>query len=280
MPVRFFYVDESHDDNKFCLSAISIRHSDWKECFDEVRAHRVRLSTDHGMFLRKEIHAHEFVAGRGQPSRRPLGKWQRSRIFLGMLQLVARLPIMQVFNICLDRRGLPDPQMTAWDRLLNRIERTMLEMENQEIPLRTKLTAQIREKLPTPLVDQIERRLMLYRSRAFVIADEGRELEITRALRRMHVHNPIPSKYGTWPSGSPTQNITTDRLIEDPTFKASSRSYFIQLADCVAFALLKREVAPTPHVNRYGIHEMFDQALSGVCFKKASPRDPLGIVRR
>ena len=75
------------------------------------------------------------------------------------------------------------------------------------------------------------------------------------------------------------QNITTERIIEDPVFKPSDRSYLIQMADCVAFALLKSEVPPTPNVARYGIHEMFDKTLRGICFKPASPRDPLGIVR-
>jgi len=62
MPVRFFYVDESYDDEKFCLSAISIRHSDWKECFDRVKEHRVNLKKDYGLYIRKEIHARDLVA--------------------------------------------------------------------------------------------------------------------------------------------------------------------------------------------------------------------------
>jgi len=74
--------------------------------------------------------------------------------------------------------------------------------------------------------------------------------------------------------------MIVERIIEDPVFKDSSRSYFIQLADCVAYALLKREVEPTPRIEKYAIHKMFDDNLSGVCFKKASSQDPLGIVRK
>jgi len=68
MPVRFFYVDESYDDLKYCLSAIAIRHSDWKECFDMVREHRVNLKRDYGIYLRKEIHARDLISGRGRIS--------------------------------------------------------------------------------------------------------------------------------------------------------------------------------------------------------------------
>jgi hypothetical protein len=52
-----------------------------------------------------------------------------------------------------------------------------------------------------------------------------------------------------------------------------------KLADCVAYALLKREVKPTPLVQKYGIARMFDEALAGSCYKPAHRNDPLGIVR-
>jgi hypothetical protein len=178
--------------------------------------------------------------------------------------------------------------MTAWDRLTNRLERTMLAMEDQELPKRQQLALSAKSvaehsldaRLSVEHADAIEKRLTIYRARAFVIADEGREREITTAIRRMHVHNPIPSAYGTWPTGAKTESITTDRIIEDPVFKQSHRSYFLQLADCVAFALLKREVPPTPLALKYGLHKMFDDTLPGVCFRKASITDPLGIVRK
>jgi hypothetical protein len=41
MSVRFFYVDESHDDKKtrFCLSAFGIRHADWAVALKMVQEH-------------------------------------------------------------------------------------------------------------------------------------------------------------------------------------------------------------------------------------------------
>lgn len=287
MPVRFFYVDESHDASKFCLSAISLRHSTWREAFHEIRAHRLHLKQTHDIFLRTEIHARKLVAGRGHLGKQVVTKWTRSRIFFSLLQLVARLPDVWVFNVCIPNRGIADAQMRAWDRLINRIERTMRRMEDQEHPLRNSLATAVSSVAQTDasaglsqeMAGKLAVRLNTYRARAFIIADEGREREITTAIRRMHVYNPIPSKYGEWESGDRTRNITTDRIIEDPVFKPSHRSYFLQLADCVAFALLKREVPPTPRVEKYGIHQMFEAALQRVCFTDASPRDPLGIVR-
>jgi Protein of unknown function (DUF3800) len=198
--------------------------------------------------------------------------------FSWILNLVASLPQVWVFNVCLDVASHADPQMVAWDRIVNRIERTVLEQENREIPLRRRLIAEAERALSAPVAKLIDERLSIYKSRAVIIADEGRETEIIKALRKMHVYNPIPSQLGGWPTGS-TKSITIDRVIEDPVFKQSDRSYFIQLADCVAFALLKSEVTPTPNIVKYKINEMFEDTLSGVCFRPASPRDPLGIVR-
>lgn len=280
MTVRLFYVDESFDDRKFCLSAIGIRHTEWRECFLRVRQHRTILKQDHGIFLRKEIHAQEFVSGRGRIADRIIGKHDRSRIFAGLLGLVAQLPNVMVINICLDVPGRKNVQLDAWDRLMNRIERSMLALEERELPLRRSLVSALPEAMPDETKRQIETRLNHYRSRAIIFADEGRETEITKALRKMSVFNPIPSRMGDWGDGTKSKNIPIERIIEDPVFKKSHQSYLIQLADAVAFSLLKREVEPTPLVKRYEIDKMFDRSIASVCFRPASPKDPLGIVRK
>jgi len=288
MPVQFFYVDESYDKEKFCLSAIAIHHSHWREAFDSIKAFRQRLKEAYGIPLSTELHATEFVHGRGHISDRIVTKWERSRIFFEALQVVSRLEKTMLFNVCLPHKGIADTQMTAWDRLINRAERTMRERDETELALRDTLATAVHnsvtsEEVPTGIsrvaAEQIETRLKAYRARAFFIADEGREKEITTAVRRMHVFNPVPSRYGEWASGSRTQNIPAARIIEDPVFKRSDRSYFLQLADFVAFALLKREVTPTPLIKKYKINQMFDEVLAPKCFRGASPRDPLGIVR-
>lgn len=242
------------------------------------KQHRRLLKEDHGLFVRKEIHAHEFVGGRGRISENVIGKHTRSRIFHGLLRLVAELPDVRLFNVCLETKGRRDPQLDAWDRLLNRIERTMLAAEQREFPLRKKLISNLGESVTKP-GDGLQTRLLDYAPRALIFADEGRQIEITRVYRKMTVFNPIPSQFGAWKEGS-RRNLPLERIIEDPVFKQSHHSFFIQLADCVSFALLKRESPPTPNIQKYGIHQFFDQCLSGVCFKAASPRDPNGIVRK
>lgn len=115
-------------------------------------------------------------------------------------------------------------------------------------------------------------------SHAVVIFDSGKEQQTTRLARRLSVFNHIPSQFDQWPDGRRTRNIVTDRIVEDPVFRDSKASYFLQLADFVAFALLKREVAPTDFVAKWGYHEVF-RSLQPVLCIQAHRRDPLGIVR-
>ena len=282
MAVRLFYIDESYDDTTFCLSAISVRHTHWKECFELVKAHRKQLKVSHGILLRKQIHSRDFVRGRGRISRRGITKWERSRIFLSFLHLATSLPAAMVFNVCLPKKGLADVQMKAWDRMTNRIERTMRRFDEHEHRYRSQICDAIDELDPNiseTMCNDVRARLLLFRARALIIADQGRESQITSALRRMHVHNMIPSQFGRWETGLTAKNITTDRIIEDPFFKPSARSYFLQLADCISYSLLKQEVPPTPQIKKYSVDKMFP-VLEPVLYRWASPRNPQGIVRK
>jgi hypothetical protein len=93
----------------------------------------------------------------------------------------------------------------------------------------------------------------------------------------MAVYNPIRSRFGVWEDGKEYKNMPTELIIEDPSFRRSSQSYFIQLADFCGYALLQRE-RPTASRMRYGIHEMFP-TLEPICVKEANPYDPFGTIR-
>jgi hypothetical protein len=280
MGVRYFYIDESWDDDKFVLTAISFRHVDWHDCLKRAQQHRIRLRDDFGMFRSKEIHARDLVGGRGNIAKKIIGKRDRSVIFRGIMELIATMPNIMLFNVCLPQHGKKETESKAWDRMINRIERTTLEYENIEIVARKNLLAELPFAFPAESQARIEERLLRDRPRAMIFADQGSEIEITRICRKMAVFNPVPSKFGIWSEGALSRNIRVQRIVEDPTFRNSQRSLLIQLADCAAFALLKREVNPTPNIEKYGIYKLFDQYLAGVCYKPACPSDPCGIVRK
>src|SRR5205807_1541322 len=109
------------------------------------------------------------------------------------------------------------------------------------------------------------------------LCDEGKESIYTRLARKVGVHNPIPSMYGQWSSGQATQNIPLDHILEDPIFKKSHSSYFIQLADFCAYALLRREL-PLLSKAKYGLHLGFERLLP-ILATECNRKDPHGIIR-
>ena len=72
------------------------------------------------------------------------------------------------------------------------------------------------------LLRDINRTLQRWDSQAILICDEGKDAIYTKLVRRLQT----------------LENGAIDRIIEDPFFKQSDQSYFIQLSDFCAYALL------------------------------------------
>jgi hypothetical protein len=114
-----------------------------------------------------------------------------------------------------------------------------------------------------------------WNSHALLICDEGKEAEFTRLIRKMGVYNPVPVYVA--PGILQTQNLATVRILEDPFFKESSKSFFLQMADFVAYGLLRRE-QQLASKNQYGLHQCFD-ILQDVVAREASLFDKMGVIR-
>jgi hypothetical protein len=96
----------------------------------------------------------------------------------------------------------------------------------------------------------------------------------------MRVYNHIPSNRGAWTgSGDVTKNIPIEFIIEDPIFKKSHMSYFIQLVDFCAYALLRME-HPIPSRSTLGYDRMY-QLLKPCVIQAVNYKCPksLAIIR-
>ena len=91
------------------------------------------------------------------------------------------------------------------------------------------------------LLEGINRTLQRWDSHAILICDEGKDSIYTRLVRRMQT----------------SKNGAIDRILEDPFFKQSDQSYFIQLSDFCAYALLRQE-RPIASKTKYGLDQAFD----------------------
>ncbi len=117
-------------------------------------------------------------------------------------------------------------------------------------------------------------------NRAFIIFDEGKDKKTSYFYRKMRAYNPIPSKFGTWADGERWKSTPIQNIVGGIAFRSSAGDYFLQMADFVAYALLKRE-DPTQieRIVSYHANEVFE-ILDGALNKAASGEDPKGIVRR
>jgi hypothetical protein len=242
------YIDESYDESFFAMSALIVPVAHWRETFQAIKTHRQRLKAVYGIFTSKELHALEFVSGRGRISERMIPKGLRVQLFRETMDMLAALPHVHVIS------GI-------W-------------------PIGDTGKGEIHAKAFSRIAERLQRRAVESRSHILRMVDEGKDVELRKIARRSAVYNMVGSQYGGWEDGSPAKNIPNDRLIEDPIFRSSERSYFLQLADFVAYALLKSESPPTPLVKRYRLDECYER-LKPIIITKASSKDhrKLGIVR-
>jgi hypothetical protein len=189
--MHLVYLDDSRDEELCVFSGLIIPAAEWRSCFEQLRTFRRQRKVTDGIFVRKELHAWKFVSGRGRISDRIVTKYRRAEIFREALALAAAMSGVRIIN------GVT--------------------------------TANDDERLFEWIATRIHNTTERWNSHALLICDQGKEANYTRLIRKMGVFNPIPSMLGVWPEGTPTRNITVDRILEDPYFKDSRRSYFIQL---------------------------------------------------
>jgi hypothetical protein len=199
--VHFIYIDDSGDENTRAYSALAIADVDWKDALASIKQYRRALKAAFGIFVTAELHATDFVAGRGRISAQVVTKAQRCELFRDTLRMVATLRGVRLFNAI----AAKNQERLIFERLMNRINTNMAKSG----------------------------------SNAIIFHDQGKDY--THLVRRLCVYNPIQSMYGTWPGGSPYKNIPLDHVLEDIIFRDSAKSYFIQLADFCAFALFRNE---------------------------------------
>ena len=93
-----------------------------------------------------------------------------------------------------------------------------------------------------------------------------------------HVNTHVRKLLGTGASGESVPGVRIGWVIEDPIFRVSSDSMFIQSADVVAYTLKEKEF-PQASRQKHQAHKIFDRKLSGICYK-SKIADEDGIIRQ
>lgn len=209
----FAYVDDAGDPGlvgspteHLVLAAVLVEQRSWLQGLDALVELRARLFRRYGLPRHKRIRASDLLRGRG--SIRPLHLTLRARgqLLRGLFRYqTEHLPI-RVFGASLHKasaaeKGL-DPWESLWTVLLERLHRFCEELDDHVLVV-------TEQELAT------------------------RSQKLTRALRRYHR---IPLL-----GGQGSKRVDIRRILEDPLPARQDESYWLQLSDWNAHALLRSE---------------------------------------
>jgi hypothetical protein len=214
------YFDESGDDGYpkfsselFVLTSVYMHYSKWKQNFEKVHQFRKQLKLSSGLKVNEEFHTKEFITDK-DPYHGRFSPQARRQVLFDFFNLLPSLDI-KIINVVIDKTNIKRP---AYDVLKNAL---------------------------TYNVQRIENDLTFFgdAGKFMMITDEGRLGKMRDTVRKMQKINYIPSnfEYGK----SYRKEIIN--LIEDPLPKNSNQSYFVQLADMLAFVVslyAKRHLCP------------------------------------
>jgi len=202
-----------------------------------------------GLLMREEIHAAHFINKPGPLVRIP--RQDRLTILRHHVAEISRMADLNLINVLIDKQAKPvgySPFERSWEALIQRFSNTM-QHRNFQGPANPDETG-------------------------MVVPDDTDSARVTQMLRRMRRFNFISNQQNF---GTGYRNLRVMNVIEDPFFKRSDHSYFIQAADTVAYFLYQQE-NPCAYVRRRGARTYFGR-LSNLFCRHAAPNDPQGVKR-
>ncbi|MCA9413359.1 MAG: DUF3800 domain-containing protein, partial [Candidatus Omnitrophica bacterium] len=250
------YVDESGDcglvdspTEYFILSGLVIHESKWYDTLGLIRAFRHRVKNQFGMGMRDEFHASRMISRPGDLVR--IKRHHRLTIIRNFADLLGSIPEIDIINVVVDKRGKPETYNVfevAWKTLIQRLENTILRRNFSG-------SGDPNEK-------------------AMLFPDQTDVKKLTSLVRKMRRYNPVPDRTEV---GTGYRNLMLTTVVEDPNFRDSAHSYFIQAVDLTAY-LLYQHLKPSAYVRKKSGQNYFLKLESNLC-KVASSKDPMGIVR-
>jgi hypothetical protein len=257
--MHLVYYDESGDDGfpdfaspLFVLSAVYCQALDWRDNFNVLAGFKRQVAKDFNLPFNLELHTKELLLNKKPYASLRLSDAERVEIMSRFCQAAAQLSL----------RCITTAVIKPW-------------LKKSEFAVLDKALSYSVNRIETDLRSTVA-------SRFLIITDDGRVAKMRSTTRRMQKINYVPSQFQ---SGTYSREIR--HLIEDPLPKDSKESYFIQLADMVAFlfyALAAHDsgTAELPKRAPAGLDHAFILAcletLKPILNLKASGSHPYGLV--
>jgi len=216
--VYLVYIDESGDPGypqadgsgtvHYTLSAVVVHDKDWLHTLNQIIAFRKFLQRIYGLKMRDELKASYLIHNSGPIFPLNLSEKSRLRIYRKALEFQRKLGNIITWAIVIDK----------------------VEWENKEYKL------DILAGVWKGMIERLERFTTKLEEPCMVIPDQGNERQVTGLLRRMRRFSRPNSRYD-----SATLKRNAILLLEDPNFRESQSSYFVQFADLNAYAATRSE---------------------------------------
>lgn len=231
------YIDESGDTGNnpvrssktFTLGCVLVEAESWNNSFSALIDLRRRLKMTYSIPVRAELKANYLIRNTGTLNSTRLSPSQRHLIYRAHLRQLAKDQHAKAFAIVVHKSMNyfgKDVFDNAWTALLQRLERT----------------SHNRGGVPV-----------------LIIHDEGENPAIRKLARWSRRRLSAGSFRG---SGSLLVPFT--QLIDDPIPKASRESYFLQMADLVAYAAFRRIYPPSRSIAEVVNQNMWENLGQGV----------------
>lgn len=251
------YADESGDIGKlpgsptryYVLTGIVVHELRWQPYLNQLMAFRQNMKQRFGLRPREEIHAAKMISRPG--SLQCIRRNDRLLILRSLADELASMTDLNIINIVVDKQGKSpayDVFENAWKALIQRFENTIS-----------------RGNFRGPRNPD---------ERGIIFPDNTINQRLIKMMRKMHRYNPVPHHPVIGQGGY--RNLTLTTILEDPNFRDSRASYFVQAADLCAF-LLYQNKQPNNYIRRNAGHNYFHRLEPILCMV-ASRTDPYGVV--
>ncbi len=117
--MKLVYIDDSGDDQRdiSCFSALVIDATQWYACSQLFERMRQKMKDEFGIYTSRELHATDFLAGKGRIASQPIDRSTRVKIFARTLRFFTKMPL-KIINVVMKYQEKEE----AFDWLLNRID--------------------------------------------------------------------------------------------------------------------------------------------------------------
>lgn len=251
------YADESGDSGRgkggtpfFVISGVIVHESYWNEIFSKFLELRRYLRYEYNVPQRITLHASDIVNGHGDfhHSQYGLSTKDRFKLYRDVLEFLAQLTEIRVLNVFIRKDKIPadwdeDIFDWAWTLFIQRFHNSI-------------------DKNGALAIDN---------DYGLLITDRTHDDQLRRLMRRMRAFNLVPNL-----QAEGQRRILVTRLLDDPVPRDSRQSYWVQMADLIAYALARRDY-PRGKLAPHAFETYFD-ILDPILLKEATRYDDQGIV--